>query len=211
MDLKNQNAYSKSTAVVFDFGGVIFDWNPFYLYRHFFAEDTQAVELFLEEIRFKEWNHQLDLGYPFKKMVEEQSREFPHYAAEIRAFDERWIEMMGGAIEPTIAVLKELHAQGHPLYALSNWSREKFLLVKPQYEFLDCFERIVISGDEKVAKPDERMFTAFLERTNLTAGQCLFIDDVAQNIQVASHLGFDTIIFESAGQLREEIIKRKLL
>ena len=202
---------SHDQSIVFDLGGVIFDWNPYYLFRHFFAEDKRAVELFLEETRFSEWNSRLDIGYPFKQMVEELSCEFPQYAAQLRAYDERWLETMGGAIEPTVSVLQELHAHGRPLYALSNWSLEKFPLVKKQYDFMDCFEQIVISGEEKVGKPDERMFKVFLERTRLTADQCLFIDDSAANIRVAGKLGFDTILFLDADHLKDEVIKRDLL
>lgn len=209
--LRRFSTTSNSQVVVFDFGGVIFDWNPYYLYRHFFDNDKQAVELFLEEIHFTDWNFQLDLGYPFKKMIAEVSGKFPQYSDPIRAYDERWIETFGGPITSTVDVLKKLHSQGHPLYALSNWSREKFALVRPKFEFLDYFERIFISGEEKVGKPDERIFKAFIEKTDLQASRCLFIDDSRENIRVAANLGFDTIHFRDADQLSEELIIRKLL
>lgn len=198
-------------ALVFDFGGVIFDWNPYYLYRHFFNDDRRAVELFLEEIRFRDWNFKLDIGYPFKQMIDELCREFPQYGEQLRAYDERWLETFGGPIEPTVEVVKKLHQQGHPLYALSNWSLEKYLLVRPQFDFLDYFERIVISGEEKVGKPDRRIFEAFLAKTGLKAEECLFIDDSDENIRVAQNLDFDTIRFSNAAQLTEEIMLRKLL
>ena len=202
---------SRSPAIVFDFGGVIFDWNPILLYRRFFNNNDHAVELFLEEIHFKEWNFQLDLGYPFKQMVDEVSCKFPQYSELIHTFNDCWIETMGGAIEPSVAIVKELHAQGRPLYALSNWSEEKFELIKPQYDFLDSFEQIVISGREKVAKPDERIYRAFLQKTGLSAPQCVFIDDSPANISAANKLDFDTILFRNADQLKEELIKKKLL
>ena len=209
--MSNSPLKTNHPAIVFDFGGVIFDWNPYYLFRNFFDGDDRAVGLFLEEIRFSEWNFQLDIGYPFKQMVDEVSCKFPQYASQIRAFDERWIETMGGAIEPTVSVLMELHELGRPLFALSNWSREKFSLVKQQYDFLDCFKQIVISGEEKVGKPDERIFMAFLDRTGLMAEQCLFIDDSPANIRVAGKLGFDTILFRDAAQMKDEMIRRDLL
>jgi len=118
---------------------------------------------------------------------------------------------MGGAIEPSVAVVKELQAQGRPLYALSNWSEEKFELIKPQYDFLGAFEQIVISGKEKVAKPDERIYRSFLQKTGLSASKCVFIDDSPANISAAIKLDFDTILFRNADQLKEELIKKNLL
>lgn len=198
-------------ALVFDFGGVIFDWDPFYLYRHFFGNDREKVGLFLEEIKLREWNFQLDLGAPFKETVTAVAERYPQYADKILAFDECWQETMGGTFDSTVSLLEELHSRSVPLYALSNWSREKFNVVEPNYPFLKWFRKIVISGDEGVAKPDERLFYRFLERSGLEAEDCLFIDDSPANISVASTLGFDAILFTSADQIREEIRQRGML
>ena len=197
--------------MVFDFGGVIFDWNPYYLYRNFFNNDRKAVELFLEEIKLKEWNFSLDEGAPFSATVEEAALRYPRHAEKIRAFDERWIETMGGAIQPTIDLLAELREKSVPLYALSNWSAETFPRIRHQYAFLDWFDQIVLSGEEKICKPDTRIFQRFLERTNRQAENCLFIDDSSANIQAAANLGFDTVLFTSPEQLKEEINQRGLL
>jgi len=181
-------------ALVFDFGGVIFDWDPFYLYRHFFGNDREKVNLFLEEIKLREWNFQLDLGAPFKETVAAVAGRYPQHSDKILAFDERWLETMGGTFNSTVSLLEELHSRSIPLYALSNWSREKFNLVEPDYPFLQWFTKIVISGDEGVAKPDERLFQRFLEHSGLDAESCLFIDDSPANVSAASALGFDAIL-----------------
>jgi len=104
-----------------------------------------------------------------------------------------------------------LHENGIPLFALSNWSAETFPRIRHQYDFLDWFDQIVLSGEEKICKPNPRIFQRFLERTGNRASNSLFIDDSPVNIQAASRLGFDTVLFESAEQLKEEIIKRGLL
>lgn len=205
------NKINNNLALVFDFGGVIFDWNPYYLYRSFFDNDRKAVELFLEEIKLKEWNFTLDEGAPFSQTVERVARQYPRYASMIRAFDERWIETMGGELKPTIELLDELHRGEIHLFALSNWSAETFPRIRHQYAFLDWFEDIVLSGEEKICKPDPRIFQRFLDRTGTEAEGCLFIDDSPANILAASSLGFDTVLFQSAAQLKEEIIKRGLL
>jgi 2-haloacid dehalogenase len=192
-------------ALVFDFGGVLMDWNPRYLYQKFFPGDPQAVERFLAEIGFFEWNGRQDAGLPFSQAVAELCALHPEHEALIQAYDTRWEETIGGAIQPTVAVLQALHEAGYPLYGLSNWSVEKFALVRPQYEFFGWFDRIVISGEAGVAKPDVRIFQLLLDQIGRPAEECVFIDDSKVNIDVAGQLGFKTILFRSAGQMSGEL------
>lgn len=201
----------KNPAVVFDFGGVLFDWNPFYLYRQFFNDDLDAVSDFLSEIDFLEWNTQLDGGRPFAQTVEEVAARYPHYAELIRIYDSRWIETMGKPIQGTVDILHLLKSKGYSLYGLSNWSAEKFRLVRPEYSFLQEFEDIVISGEVKLLKPEKPIFQLLLKRAGRQAQQCLFIDDNPPNIETAKELGFDAIRFESPEQLKEEIIMRGMI
>jgi len=198
-------------AIVFDFGGVVLDWNPHYLYRKFFNDDVSAIERFLTEIGFEEWNLKLDEGRPFSEGVAELSAQFPQYADLIRAYDERWEESIGGVIQPTLDMIYALKRSGYALYGLSNWSAETFCRVRPRYKFLDLFETIVLSGEVKLNKPDPRIFAVFLERVGRKAEECLFIDDSEENIIVARQLGFGTIHFESAEQLKKELCQRNLL
>ena len=200
----------KLPAIVFDFGNVIFDWNPYNLFGKFFV-DRQAIEAFMLEVDFKFWNLLLDMGHPFQEVLAEQTRLFPQYAHIFRAYDEDWQATFGGAIQPTVDILTTLHGSGHSLYALSNWSAEKFAVVRPQYPFLEWFEDIVLSGDLRMAKPDPLIFMAFLQRTGLNAPDCLFIDDSAANIQVSSQMGFGTILFQSPAQLKDDLQNRGLL
>ena len=202
--MENHNSQNK-LALVFDFGGVLMDWNPRYLYQKFFPGDPQAVEQFLAEIGFFEWNGRQDAGRPFSQAVAELCALHPEHEALIRAYDTRWEETIGGAIEPTVALLRTLREAGYPLYALSNWSVEKFAIVRPQYEFFNWFDRIVISGEAGVAKPDARIFYYLLEQTGRPAEACVFIDDSEENIRVAGRLGFKTVLYRSAGQLAAEL------
>jgi 2-haloacid dehalogenase len=197
--------------IIFDFGGVLFDWNPRYLYNKFFDNNPKAVEAFLSKIGFVEWNAQQDRGRTFAQAVAELSEKFPEQADLIRAYDERWEESLGGVIQPTVEILFVLKQLGYPLYALSNWSEEKYRLVRKRYRFLDCFKDIIISGAVRVAKPDPRIFQVLLERIAQPAGECLLIDDSSENIAVARGLGFATIRFESPEQLRAELNRMGLL
>ncbi|MCL4561044.1 MAG: HAD family phosphatase [Chloroflexi bacterium] len=172
----------KNLAIVFDLGGVLLDWNPRYLYTRFFDGDSAAMEKFLERIHFNEWNLQQDAGRPFAEAVDELCARYPDDADLIRIFDARWEDTLKGAIHETVAILSTVKRAGYPVYALSNWSVEKFTLVRPRYEFLSWFDDILVSGEVKLAKPDPRIFTLLLERIRRPAHECLLIDDTPANL-----------------------------
>lgn len=201
----------RSPAIVFDFGGVLIDWNPRYLYRKLFRDEPEAVERFLTEIGFVEWNALQDKGRPFSEAVAELSEKFPHYSDLIKAYDERWEESVTGAIEGTVDILRELKEAGYPLYGLSNWSAETFRRIRHQYPFMDWFEEIVISGEVKLIKPDPLIYKLLLERIKRSAEECLFIDDSEANVTTANQLGFQTIRFESPEQLSKELRRLGIL
>jgi 2-haloacid dehalogenase len=198
-------------AIVFDFGGVLIDWDPRHLYRKLFVDDTRGMERFLKDVDFYAWNLQQDAGRPFDEAVAEHCRLYPEYCELIRAYDERWEESLGGPIQSSIDILKALKQADLELYGLSNWSVEKFQLVRCQYEFLNWFESIIISGQVKLVKPDPRIFVLMLEEIGRPASECLLIDDSAVNIAAARELGFKTIHFLSPEQLKTELLDMGLL
>jgi len=196
---------------VFDFGGVLIDWNPRHLYRKLFDGDEQAVDNFLAEIDFFAWNQKQDAGRPLSEGVEELCMRFPNYCELIRAYDKRYPESLGGVIEATVDILWLLKGNGDRLYALSNWPAEKYHLVRHEFPFFEWFEGIIISGEVRLAKPDRRIFETLLEKIGRPAEDCLFIDDSGVNIDVASRMGFQTIHFKEPGQLESELVRRGLL
>jgi 2-haloacid dehalogenase len=198
-------------AIIFDFGGVLLDWNPRYLYRKLFPNDEKGMEHFLSEVGFDEWNRLQDAGRPFSVAVSEICARFPQYCDLIQAYDERFPESIKGVIPGTVDILRSLWIKGTSLYGLSNWPAEKFYLVRPEYEFLAWFHNIVISGEVGIAKPDRRIYQLLLEEINRPAMECLLIDDSPANIVSAQALGFQTIQFESPPQLAAELTRRGLL
>jgi len=198
-------------AIVFDFGGVLLDWNPRYLYRKLFNGDSSRMERFLTEIDFVGWNFQQDKGRPFAVAVAELSAQFPQYADLIKAYSERWEESIAGPIEATVDILQELKRAGYPLYGLSNWSLETYQRVRTKYPFFKLFETILVSGEVQLAKPDPRLFTLFLERIGRLAEECLLIDDSHVNIEAAQQMGFSTIQFESSSQLEQDLQRLGIL
>jgi 2-haloacid dehalogenase len=200
----------RQPALVFDFGGVLIEWDPRHLYRKVFNGDMQAVETFLLESKFMEWNIQQDAGRPFSEAVDEYCIRMPQYCELIRLYDQRYEESIKGPDWHTVEILQELKKAGYPLYGLSNWPAEKWRLVRPKYEFFGWFDHILISGEVMLAKPDPRIFSLFLEQVGRPAEQCLYIDDSLQNIRVSGQMGFQTIHFRSAIQLREELQKCRI-
>jgi 2-haloacid dehalogenase len=208
MDKQNKNP---STAIVFDFGGVLMDWNPHYLFDGLFGGNSQAVDEFLRKIGFLEWNEDLDRGRSFAEGTAELMAHFPEHAEHIHAYDERYMESVRGCDQAVVDILRKLKNQGTPLYGLSNWSAEKFSQVRLAYPFFELFDDIVLSGDVHEIKPDKKMFNILLQRIGHSAGECVFIDDHSPNIAAAKELGFQTIHFKSAEQLEKELVDRGFL
>ncbi len=200
----------KIRAVIFDFGGVLVDWSPHNLYRHFIKQPHE-IDRFLSEINFAEWNAQQDKGRPFAQAVAELSSEFPQHARLISAFHEHWEDSIVGSIDGTVVILRKLKQLGYPLYGLSNWSAETFPLVREKHTYFDLFDDIIISGEVKLIKPDPQIFRFMLDKFKLEAQACLFIDDSMANIKTANELGFATIHFQSPAQLEIELSARGVL
>jgi 2-haloacid dehalogenase len=197
-------------AVVFDLGGVLIDWDPRYLYRKLLADEA-AVEEFLATVCTPEWNDEQDRGRPFAEAVAELVERHPVHAAAIAAYHERWTEMLGGDIPGTVELLAELRAGGVPLYALTNWSAETFGSARERFEFLAWFDGVLVSGEERMIKPDPAIFRLLLDRFGLDPETTFYIDDSPANVAAAGRLGFDAVRFTGPGQLRRDLEARRLL
>ena len=199
----------KIKNVIFDFGGVLIDWNPRYLYNDLF-EDKEDMEWFLANVCSPDWNEQQDAGRSLKEATEILVKQFPSYESLIRKYYDHWEIMISGAIDDNVEVLYQLKDR-YRLFGLSNWSGETFPIAFKRYPFFGELEGIVISGDEKMIKPDEAIYQLILERYDLKAEESLFIDDNANNIEAARKLGFPTVHFNGEVVLDEELKKRNLL
>jgi 2-haloacid dehalogenase len=197
-------------AVVFDLGGVLIDWDPRYLYRKLLADEA-AVEEFLATVCTPEWNAEQDRGRQFAEGVAELVERYPVHAAAITAYHERWTEMLGGDIGGTVELLAELRATGVPLYALTNWSAETFGIARERFEFLSWFDGVLVSGEERMIKPDPAIFRLLLDRFGLDPQATFYVDDSPANVAAASELGFDAVRFTGPERLRRDLEIRGLL
>lgn len=190
--------------IVFDFGGVLVDWNPHHLYDKYFGSREKA-EWFLNNICLYSWNLQMDGGKPFAEGVAELQAEHPEWSEAIAIYHTRWIEMMNGEIEGMVSVVKRLKVAGYGVYGLTNWSAETFPMVRDTYPVFQEFDGIVVSGEEHLLKPDAAIYKCLLERYALQAEESLFVDDNADNVVGARNVGMKAIQFTSAEELEREL------
>jgi 2-haloacid dehalogenase len=209
--VQQQSKKQSKPAIVFDFGGVLLDWKPYYFFSKFFNGDPITVDNFLNEIGFFEWNLRQDEGLRVDQAIAELIERFPQYASIIQDYNQNWQEAIAGAIQPTVDLLHELKQKEYSLHGLSNWAAEKFNIVRRGYAFFDLFDSILLSSDVRLIKPDPRIYLALLERIKRSADECVFIDDSEANVTAARQLGFDAIHFVSSDQLCEELSSRGLL
>jgi 2-haloacid dehalogenase len=198
-------------AVIFDLGGVLIDWDPRYLYRRLFNGDEAAMEHFLANICTADWNRQQDAGRPFAEAEAEAAARHPDKLELIQAWAHNFDEMIPHAIDGTVAILDELRQRQVRLYALTNWSAETFAPQPARFGFLAWFDGIVVSGREKLIKPDPRIFRLLLDRYAIDPARAVFIDDVRANAAAAAALGIHGIHFTSPDDLRRELAILSLL
>ncbi len=202
---------TKIRAIVFDYGMVLLEWDPRRIFQRAFPAGPQAVEAFLEEIKFMEWHKQQDNGRSFAEAIAEHSAQFPQYAHILPVYDTSWSESVVGPIEGTVKILQRLKRAGYPLYGLSNYPAEKFRLDRARFEFFDWFDDMVISGEVRLSKPDPAIFNLLLNKIGRSAQECIFIDDSTANVISARQLGFGAIQFRSPEQLEEDLQKFGIL
>ena len=191
--------------LIFDFGGVLIDWNPHYLYDSYFG-DRAKTDWFLANICTMDWNGQVDAGKPMAEATAELVAKFPEWKKEIEMYFGRWIEMIGEAIPGMYELLLELKARGHRLFGLSNWSAETFVQIKEDFPALKLLEGMVVSGYVKCLKPSPEIYQLLLDRYSLKASDCVFIDDNAANVAAANSLGIRGILFTGASDLRKQLL-----
>ncbi len=192
--------------LIFDFGGVLIDWDPHHLYDPYFGDRARA-EWFLQNICTMEWNTQMDGGKPFAEGIAELSARFPEWSREIEMFRSQWTKMVGGPIPGMLELVRELKAAGHRLYGLSNWSAETFPLICDDYPALELLDGMVVSGNEGVIKPDPEIYKLLLSRYSLQPADCIFIDDNPANVAAAQTLGIRAIRFTSCSNLRAQLLQ----
>ena len=189
------------TAVVFDLGGVLVDWNPEYLYGELIPDPDERYE-FLTTICTPQWNYEMDEGRSAPESVAVLADAHPDRRALIEAWWTRWPEMFGGEVPGARPLVEAIARTGRPVYALTNWAAETWPRGVKEFPFFEeLFDGIVVSGQEGVAKPDPRVFEILNYRFDLDPFSTAYVDDSAANVATASRLGYITHLFTTADRL----------
>ena len=197
-------------AIVFDVGRVIVQWDIRALFSKL-IDDEGELEWFLDNVVTEEWHFQHDAGRPLSEMLPERKAQFPDHADLIDAYAERFLETIPGPVDGTAELVAKLDEAGHPLFAITNFGVDFWAQFRPTEPVLDRFRDIVVSGEEKLAKPDPAIFRLAEGRFGFPANRMLFIDDNIANVTAAELEGWHTHHFANAERLKAELIERALL
>ncbi|MFC3052677.1 HAD family hydrolase [Kordiimonas pumila] len=196
------------SAVLFDIGNVFVRWDPRYLYEKLIADPVE-LDFFLTNVVTLAWHTEHDRGRPFAEGVRKLSAQFPEYEDLIQSFDTKWAETIGETITGTVDVLGALVAEGMPVYAITNFSAEKWPLFCKSYAFTDLFDGVVVSGEEKLVKPDPALFDIAIKRFGLVPEETFFIDDRFDNIRAAEKIGMQCHTFRDPATLKKDLWSRR--
>lgn len=197
--------------VIFDVGRVLINWDVNTLLSEMIGSQNQ-IDAFIEKTDFFNWNLQMDRGLLFEEGVNLHSKKFPEYAHVFDAFDKRWAETVPSAIDKSVAILSQLKKKNVPVYAITNFSAEKWIIACQMYPFLaSSFIDTIVSGAVRITKPDAAIYQLLLDQNNLKAEDCIFIDDTKANVDAACALGIDGILFTSSEQFRDDLQARDIL
>ena len=191
---------------LFDLGGVFFDWDPKFFYTKIIS-DKDEMDFFLTKVCNDEWNLAQDSGRTIEDGEKDIIRKFPQYENLIKLYYPNHRKMIKGTFQPSIDILKKLKQDSYECFVLSNWSSETFVDIPKEFKFMNNFDGLLISGEDKLVKPDPKIYLLAIDRFNLDPQNTVFVDDKLININAAIKLGFKTIHLTNPNIIEEEINK----
>ncbi|MBL4801694.1 MAG: HAD family phosphatase [Emcibacter sp.] len=198
-------------AITFDVGNVLVRWDPRLAYEPLFHGRDEELNYFLNNICTLAWHTNHDQGISFADNILSLQKKFPEHTTMIGLFEDQWDNMFGGIIEDSVELLYLLKEHNYTLFALTNFPADKFSDFREQNHFMNLFHDIIVSGEEKITKPDPRIYQILLQRTDIAAHETLFIDDRMENLVAAQKFGLQTHLFTTAKKLKSELQLRGIL
>lgn len=194
-------------AVLWDLGHTLVDWDPRRVYRQLLPTED-AVEAFLGGVCTMAWHNRHDVGVSMADNRAALIEAHPDKADLITAWDTRWHDMFDGWIEGMEPIVAALEEAAIPQYALTNLPAEKWPHILQTYPAVARFDAHVVSGEERVAKPDPRIYEIAAARIAHARRDTVFFDDRQDNVDAANKAGFDAVRFENAEQVRRALAQR---
>lgn len=195
----------KINTIIFDLGGVLIDWNPAYVFDKLIVDEAKRKHFFTE-ICTSDWNEEQDAGRSLEEGTKILVDQYPEWQEYIEAYYGRWEDMLGGPIQETVDIFREIKESGkYKLYALTNWQAELFPIALRKYDFLHWFDGRLVSGEEKTRKPFPEFYQLLIDRFGINKAEAIFIDDNLRNAEAAEKFGLKTIRFTNAAELRQQL------
>lgn len=196
-------------AVIFDIGNVLVEWNPERFYDH--RASPEARRRLFAEVPLEEMNLAVDRGAPLRASVEALADRHPEHAELIRCWHDNWSDMFGPVIDLSVHLLLSLRARGVPVFALSNFGRETFVMAEATHAFLREFDRRFISADLGTLKPEPEIYAALEAATGIAPARLLFADDRPENIDAAAARGWGTHHFTGPEAWADRLVEEGFL
>ncbi len=186
--------------VIFDYGNVLIDWNPAYLFLPVFGGDEEKCRFFTDNVCNREWFTRMDRGESMDVCVAELQARYPQYADAVAMFRDRWFEMCHGELPGMFELIQDFKSKGIGVYGLTNWPAETFTEARRRFRTLASIDNYVVSSSVKLAKPEPAIYQLLLSKYNLNPEECVFIDDRKDNVDAAKALGMEGIIYPGSAQ-----------
>ncbi|MBR5707069.1 MAG: HAD family phosphatase [Bacteroidaceae bacterium] len=194
--------------VIFDFGNVLIDWNPAYLFLPYFNGDQEKCRFFTDNVCNREWFTRMDRGEDMDTCVAELQETYPQYADAVAMFRDRWFEMCNGEIPGMLEIIQDLKKKGVGVYGLTNWPAETFDEARRRFKTLANIDKFVVSSAVKLAKPDPAIYKLLISKYDLKPEECVFIDDRKDNVDTAIRLGMSGIVYPGSAEELTPLLNR---
>ena len=197
--------------IVFDLGKVLIDWQPELAFRDYFAGPAE-IAAWMRRVDFDGWNRLQDGGRSLGDGLAAARAQFGDDALPLETYVQRFPLTITRPMPGTWDLIELLDASEIPLFAITNWSADNWPAAVAQYPRLGTiFRDIVVSGQVGMLKPEPGIYELLLNRNGLQAGDCLFIDDSAENVRGAVAVGMKAVRFTGADALSDQLEKLGLL
>ena len=190
--------------IIFDFGNVLVQWHPELIYGEYFGDEAKAW-WFLRHVADMDFRQRIDAGESMASCIAEKKAQYPEHSEAIELYRTKWREMLTDEVPGMREVVNDIKSKGYEIYGLTNWSMETFPEAREHFGILQMIDRYVVSGAEGYVKPDPRLFQILIDRYNLKAEECIFIDDNPDNVAAARKMGIKGIVFTGAEELRKQL------
>lgn len=193
--------------VIFDFGNVLVDWSPYYLFLPHFGGDRDKTDWFINNVCNREWFTRIDQGEKMDDCVKDLQQQFPDWTDSIALFRDRWFDMCHGPIPGMMEIINHLKADGIGVYGLTNWPAETFQEARQRYCTIAAIENYVVSSAVGHVKPQPEIYRILMSRYNLKAEECLFVDDRPDNVNAARALRMQGMVFKGSADELDELLR----